>query len=170
NVSFYNESDGKNITSTPSVGMVGLRKDVYGIPIDRFQVAGQHLYLIRCYGEKLSDISFWFKNIRELVNGGGVTAARAIGKYGPGYALARMSQSGVGADVQLSEPLFEERFYEALLVLENEMEDGVVQKLHAVQIGKTDDSSLKINNIQYDISKLQQLYKKGWNEHFKSLS
>lgn len=37
NVSFYNETQDENIVSTPAVGVIGLRKDVLGIPSDSIQ-------------------------------------------------------------------------------------------------------------------------------------
>lgn len=48
NVSFYNETLGKNIISTPAVGVVGLREHWESIPWDQFQKAQSHVVLVSC--------------------------------------------------------------------------------------------------------------------------
>lgn len=48
NVSFYNETMGKNITSTPATGLVGLRENVESIPEDYFVNEGERVFLLRC--------------------------------------------------------------------------------------------------------------------------
>lgn len=47
NVSFYNETLGQNITSTPATGMVGVRESVEDIPADGFVNEGESIILIR---------------------------------------------------------------------------------------------------------------------------
>lgn len=47
NVSFYNETLGRNITSTPATGMVGLRESVEHIPYDGFKNEGESVLLVR---------------------------------------------------------------------------------------------------------------------------
>lgn len=45
NVSFYNETEGQNILSTPAIGMVGLRKDVKA-PSDFFKTEGDQVLVL----------------------------------------------------------------------------------------------------------------------------
>lgn len=111
NVSFYNETMGKNITSTPSTGLVGLRESVENLPFSYFTQTGEEIYLLRLpaleMGGYQQEVSFG-KNVgigdlgassvanliavaRKLSAVSGVKATRAVGKFGLAYALARMS-------------------------------------------------------------------------------
>ena len=57
NVSFYNETMGKNITSTPATGLIGVRNNVNRIPSDYFSKAGSSVVMIG-----LADaFAFWNK-------------------------------------------------------------------------------------------------------------
>ncbi len=47
NVSFYNETLGQNITSTPATGLVGLREQIENIPFDQFVREGDLVYWLR---------------------------------------------------------------------------------------------------------------------------
>jgi phosphoribosylformylglycinamidine synthase len=47
NVSFYNETLGQNITSTPATGLVGLRDQMENIPSDQFSEEGDLVYWLR---------------------------------------------------------------------------------------------------------------------------
>ena len=161
NVSFYNETTGKNVTSTPSTGLIGLRHGVDGLPRSEFTIEGESVFLLRlpqiwCGGalqETLSgrpargrgepnpaEFATFVRALTKLAESGRVTASRAVGKFGLAYALARMclrlshasEAPGVGVHVELAglrgarpnadlsvgwESLFEERLYEALIVL-----------------------------------------------------
>ncbi|MES2855478.1 MAG: phosphoribosylformylglycinamidine synthase subunit PurL, partial [Bdellovibrionota bacterium] len=50
NVSFYNETMGRNITSTPSTGLVGLRPEVETIPESSFTHNGDAIYVLKLPG------------------------------------------------------------------------------------------------------------------------
>ena len=58
NVSFYNETFGKNVTSTPSTGVVGLRSDVVNIPSSYFQNEGDQLFLLSSRQLHISGLFF----------------------------------------------------------------------------------------------------------------
>lgn len=47
NVSFYNETQGRGITSTPAVGLVGLREDVEKVPMDHITQAANALIRVK---------------------------------------------------------------------------------------------------------------------------
>lgn len=47
NVSFYNETQGKGIISTPATGLVGIRDSVEGLAKDQFQEVGNRVYLVQ---------------------------------------------------------------------------------------------------------------------------
>lgn len=75
NVSFYNETLGKNITSTPATGLVGIRPDVENIPWDEFKNVGDRVYLARlkqvealCWNAEILSERAQFKGELNLVS------------------------------------------------------------------------------------------------------
>ncbi len=130
NVSFYNETQGVNITSTPTTGLVGLRKNLRGIPKDFFVNSGDQIYLLHSpmllytgqWGEMKGSgrvaqghgeihpgqVSELLKILLKLSHHSEVTATRMVGKMGLAYSLARMAverpDGELGAQVSL-EPL-----------------------------------------------------------------
>lgn len=139
NVSFYNETLGRNITSTPATGVVGLRDRVEGIPMSHFTRAGDEIVLLRApmlmisglEAERVGRAALGFgaidiersaaliQLVRTLAQDEGVIASRVVGKFGLAYALARMTAGGIGAKVRVADdrPLFAEWMYEVLLVV-----------------------------------------------------
>lgn len=150
NVSFYNETLDQNITSTPSTGVVGLRKTLDSIPYSQFVVEGQEIWLWRTANAPISSGSFaevagaspqwagslslhettrWIESVRDFCSEFKVSTSRVVGKFGLAYALARMTSETMGCEVQ-SGPWLEaglgesawavERFYEVLLCVDHE--------------------------------------------------
>jgi phosphoribosylformylglycinamidine (FGAM) synthase-like enzyme len=118
NVSFYNETMGKNISPTPSTGLVGLRPDLNNLPQSFFTKIGQLVYVLRLPGfvtggtdqeswdtksEAIGEldgriVGDFIRTARVLSGAPGVEATRAIGKFGLAYALGRMTiENGIGA-------------------------------------------------------------------------
>lgn len=120
NVSFYNETMGRNITPTPSTGLVGLRGSVEDLPLSHFGREGLDVYVLRLAGlatggarqemmtsqiEGVGDLNAeavcgFIHAARALADVQGVEATRAVGKFGLAYALARMSGDGIGARLE----------------------------------------------------------------------
>ena len=120
NVSFYNETEGRNITPTPSTGVVGLRPSVNAIPKSAFSRKGDKVYLLRwklftnngvlgelaqderrAFGDLTSEgalqsLKAAVETLRRLTcdDTGLVSSSRVVGKFGLAYALARMCLSG----------------------------------------------------------------------------
>jgi phosphoribosylformylglycinamidine synthase II len=125
NVSFYNETEGRNITPTPSTGVVGLRPSVDKLPKSHFHSVGESVYLLRwplftstgvlgenaaevraigsvTSAEALSQLKSACSTLRHLTQGsdGLVSASRVVGKFGLAYALAKMTlQNQIGIKV-----------------------------------------------------------------------
>jgi phosphoribosylformylglycinamidine synthase len=157
NVSFYNETLGQNITSTPAIGMVGLKDSTLHIPHSRFQKEGDAIYLWRhakvahtgLMGEEKSGkcawsgdldvaaIAKWIAAIRNAVLEVPITATRIVGKYGLSYALARLCTDELGFHLlkgewaETSQDWFTERLYEVLLVVPQNQKSRLEKHLAA---------------------------------------
>jgi phosphoribosylformylglycinamidine synthase len=155
NVSFYNETLGQNITSTPATGLVGLKDSLKGIPKATFQQADDIIYLWRReqvfhtgqMGEDKSGTSHWsgdideklmadwIKSVREAVNAVPLTATRVVGKYGLAYALSRLATDELGFRVRMGDWVvkpadwFLERLYEVILVCPKANQEKLEQEL-----------------------------------------
>ena len=149
NVSFYNESKGKNITPTPSIVMVGLKENKQPLPDSVFQKEGERVYLI-------SSHQFWFQGalkpffpldqqsskvygalqeplvrlftdqILDLSEEGLFSSTRLVGKFGIAYSLVRMVlDQGIGfsLDKDFSVPFWQERLYEVIVSVSKDKEE-----------------------------------------------
>ncbi|MCB0421562.1 MAG: phosphoribosylformylglycinamidine synthase subunit PurL [Bdellovibrionales bacterium] len=123
NVSLYNETGDKNVTSTPSTGVVGLRKTIYEIPADHFTEPGDEVFLLtcsqltfngqmaECEGDALAgfgeidpkELAQFTKAMTSLGSKEFVTATRVVGKFGLVGTLAKMSLQGMGVRVSLGD-------------------------------------------------------------------
>lgn len=204
NVSFYNETEGRNITPTPSTGMVGLRRSVEQLPASRFQAPGLELFVVAtaksfefsgAFAEKMNVESRAMGavdrgSVKALVGAllaiegkGLIQASRVVGKFGLGYALARMALSGVGAVVNAAvgadslDELFSERLYEVIVATavprsEFEKEWALASGGRATirHLGRTGGASLKVGmNIEIGVAELMAAYHKGWVDSFPNL-
>ena len=147
NVSFYNETHEKNVTSTPATGVVGLRDSLENIPYSQFKTSGQQIYLLRLnqfqhmgqVGEFLqqqtvstgdlneTEMAEFTRFVCKLVNTQPVRASRVVGKFGLAYNLARMCTSQLGCVIHKGDFLIDESQqgswlsetgYEVLLVVD----------------------------------------------------
>lgn len=140
NVSFYNETEGKNITSTPSTGLVGLKENL-DLPKEKLQSAGDEIFLLRLpmvssWGQagelagvkeftgeiQLSSASKFIKAFTSWsAKKGGEVSTRLVGKFGLLYSLFRFSNSELGFRVNAgpwamdSSDWLKEHFYEVLV-------------------------------------------------------
>ncbi len=147
NVSFYNETLGKNISSTPATGVVGLRRSgVNQIPSDLFESEDDKIFLIRlpqvtlggALNENLcgsslgvgeldaTQLASFVNRTLEIANRFPIRSSRVVGKFGLAYTLARMGrkrgcrilEEDLGrVGITQKEMLFCENLYEAILVL-----------------------------------------------------
>lgn len=146
NVSFYNETEGKNITSTPATGLVGLRPDVENLATDYFvpdlQNGQQEVTLVslpfvstsglysdhnpQLVGQIEPEVFAKFsEQVRNCVLKLKPSATRVVGKFGLAYTLTRMCLEGVGfqespglvgRDFHHARELHIERLYEVVIV------------------------------------------------------
>jgi phosphoribosylformylglycinamidine synthase len=121
NVSFYNETMDRNITPTPSTGLIGLRASVDHLPKSHFVGRGEAIFVLRRKGLDIGgayqemragrqvgfgdldagSVCAFIRAARDLSLKSGVVATRVVGKFGLLYAVARMAiETGVGADIE----------------------------------------------------------------------
>lgn len=187
NVSFYNETNGKSITSTPATGLVGLRPSVDHLIASHFEKPGEAIYLLtipqlagegmvagdgaRWSGEiRPSEISPIVKWLFELGRSDRLKSSRVVGKMGLGYALARMCMRGVGCRLKTSQDLFSETLYQVLLVgtpdIENEFAEFQSKSsfpgLELQKIGETGGERMVVEGIwDLAVDELKAAYERG---------
>lgn len=127
NVSFYNETTGQNITSTPSTGLIGLREegDLTAIPDSKFVKANNRLYVVRIpiiksggyiqeiakgaskfmgtarrySGFNIEEAADFVKAVEQIAKSPSIKSSRVVGKFGLAYALGKMCSDKVGAHI-----------------------------------------------------------------------
>jgi phosphoribosylformylglycinamidine synthase len=123
NVSLYNETNGKGILPTPTIGGVGVIADASLSPKVAFQSAGQSIYLVgetagwlgcsiflrEIHGSEEGapppvDLAAERRNgdfVRGLIEAGKITACHDVSDGGTLVAVAEMAMaSGIGCDLQ----------------------------------------------------------------------
>ncbi len=108
NVSFYNETESRNIIPTPAVAVVGLKSSSDLKIRSTFSAEGLAVGVL--FLQKLSD-TFDVQKIFELANGffqelskGHVKSARLVTEKGLQYCVAKMSESGFGLNQNENQP------------------------------------------------------------------
>jgi phosphoribosylformylglycinamidine synthase II len=143
NVSFYNETLGQNITSTPATGLIGIKKDVTQIPYDEFVQEQDRVFIFRA---PQVEAFFWgaevlkqaqsfsgeldLQKIRrfqtlliQVAESGLLTSARVVGQGGLLRTLAMMARfQGFSGDERFFssttlESLVKEILYEVVLAV-----------------------------------------------------
>ncbi|MBY0383549.1 phosphoribosylformylglycinamidine synthase subunit PurL [bacterium] len=196
NVSFYNETKNKNISPTPSTGLVGLRNSIDTIPSSTFGAEGEDVCTLTwgdCWTDGLLSemnqksmtafLGFPKENfstfVKELTKWGAsdlFTSARVVGKFGLLYALSRMSLSGVGAKIESTQNRFTEPLYQIVVstkqarVLQQQVEQLGLKNLKFSVIGKTQTSELTWASFQMKTDEIRSLYKKSWEAQFENLA
>lgn len=194
NVSFYNETLGQNITSTPATGLVGIRDSIDNIPRSHFVNKGDAVYLwrlpmVEMVGDQLGreahfrgaiDVKktgAWIEGVRKTMNGiPTVTATRVNGKFGLGYALARMCTPNLGAAIDAVPGGFStEKLYEVVItgpeaIFETLKKAASTFGGEAVKIGTVTEGSLKLGGETWSLKDLQQAYTDGWRKNFAQLA
>lgn len=145
NVSFYNETQGENITSTPAVGVVGLRSSVESVPQDHFRKLGSALLRVEIpWAEALGEREWAAKNsegqnptglaklsekiqaLRTLCSGTEVLSSQLMGEGGLVWGLAKMAsaepptggdlRTGIGFQLDVNcSGLLADRLYQVVL-------------------------------------------------------
>ncbi len=157
NVSFYNETLGENITSTPATGLIGLRENVDHLPADRFLNKSLKIYVLQfkslqatgrvaeLFNQEIAfsgdfqvtELSEFAKGLRSLCLNPEIKVSRVVGTGGPLVTLAKMSLGGQGIEINSNtlknlgwdKQPFVETLYEVILGVEASFEDEFKKKL-----------------------------------------
>jgi phosphoribosylformylglycinamidine synthase II len=194
NVSFYNQTEGQNITSTPAVGVVGL-KDHIEMPSQSFETSGASVYLVSC--EQVQTTGLWadlegkpefasgenwestkwisfLSQVRTLSQHPSVAATRVVGKFGLAYTLARMSSESVGFRSLKEQDWKNEILYQVVFVLKpGADEKSWIQSSKAFlteKIGETTDGVFELSGESFSLHNLMESYNHGWEKHFETLA
>lgn len=185
NVSFYNETNGVNITSTPATGMIGLRKDVNDIPGDCFSSVGSFVYLVRMRGieaELLQDgelggfrrsldlIKFKdsYQRVLNFFKNHTVLSSGMVGLRGRLLELAKQCRGGVGVRVlesfikELSNPNY--YFYEFYMELEKSLADKSLfgREFEIFEVGITKEEKLEFTDRHFvSVSEINSSLNRG---------
>lgn len=196
NVSFYNETKNKNVTPTPSTGLVGLRPHLEDLPHSYFTKEDQTIYAItwseawtsgflselkkeKVSGylpEKIEGLSDFVKMTTELGRNGLISCGRVVSKFGPLYTLARMSLKGVGAEIDSDQAYFVEPLYQMIVTtsqaeqLEAFLKKQLVAQLEWKKIGQTQKNTLKWNEFNLSTKEIADLYEQSWEKNFETLA
>lgn len=176
NVSFYNETLGKNIPPTPATGLVGMRENIDKIPLDAFAESGLEVWSLRCsmvrashrvaeiLGESTGfDGDFDVKKAARFVRDcevtvleGAISSSRVVGAGGLFFTLRRMCAEGVGfrwtaSEAASSERLFTEGLYEVVMALpaadaKTWSAKWAAQGWEPVKLGETGGDSLDLGS------------------------
>ncbi len=174
NVSFYNETLGKNITSTPATGIVGLKQAANSAPKDFFSGAGNSVVSLiwnwgeltnaiekdkqikGCHKEKIEELSRLRDLLIALSQEKFVFSNQAVGLHGLGHELARMCTTGIGMRVEKSlsaERLIRPRMYEFIFEVDapksffekvENLETSLNLKLEKNVLGYTGGNSFEV--------------------------
>jgi len=186
NVSFYNETMGQNITSTPSTGLVGLREDVYSMPWSTFTSEHDQIFRISLiharvgdqFGIETKQMAEFIKWLEPWGRDARMHTSRVIGKFGRAYALFRMCTDEFGF-MGHDEDLFSENLYEVYFAGSMELFEEMKEALDKTDfaedvtcklVGHVRKGMLELNGEKLDLSDLRSVYKNCWRTHFETLA
>jgi phosphoribosylformylglycinamidine synthase len=185
NVSFYNETLGRNITSTPATGLVGIREHVEGIPFDQFQAEGNVVYLLQLPLVKhnslefegdldLEKLKFLTDSCYEIAQKSALASSRVVGRKGLAFALARHSLGNMGLSLETplsSADLLGEVLYQVILELDSNRQDEILRLLRNYEdsglrhtrLGRVVAGSLDLGvHGQFKLKDLRDRYENGF--------
>tara|TARA_B110001454_G_scaffold219156_1_gene250494 strand:+ start:19854 stop:21968 length:2115 start_codon:yes stop_codon:yes gene_type:complete len=157
NVSFYNETEGKGITPTPAVGVVGLKENEQRIPDCVFTEAELTVYLVQMPGivsyaktaevlkKEMSfsgDLSVGYladlvTSLAAFVSRAKPQVSRVVGQGGLAVTLDKMKSAGFECAIEVdsshlfssSSFLFEERLYDFVFAVERNHRNSFEKEL-----------------------------------------
>ena len=169
NVSFYNESQNKNIIPTPAIGMIGLRDNASRIPEDKILDEGHAVFLLEIPYDDIKSLTRWIFGLKNLCSSNMVISSKIVSRWGIGYTLCRLccGRSCVGIKLLNDIPdLFSEKLYQVILVTnakDNIAEHFSSQGLTSTFLGQTGGDMIQNNKICWNLDQIYKTYESQWN-------
>lgn len=192
NVSFYNETLGQNITSTPATGLVGLRPTISHLKSSTFVTAGEEVFLVSLpmihhsdlWGSKLSWSGEWntqkvvgfIRKTQSLAMEERVSALRVVGSQGLITSLMRMSLDGIGIlDEEVSRWENQSGVFYQLVVSGKELSSFLSPHFQSLgveilKLGITQTEHFTLRERSISEHELKSTYEKAWRTHFENLA
>lgn len=193
NVSFYNETEGRGITSTPAVGLVGIRADVTGAPQDFFTEAGNTLLKVKFPFTRVEDGKFkgdfdltkaskMVKQTQTWVNSLPVKSSQVVGAGGWFWTLLKMAGDKgftLSALAETSDELrataFDFGLYELILEVPKADAAVVLSKItkdlgadgSVLELGETTSSAIRAWGYATSGSEFTQSRSQAWRMDFE---
>ena len=200
NVSFYNETLGENIISTPAIGVMALgpeRADfISNIPEDRFQKVNSLVYRLtpqvpatKIYPTVLGlafasapDLQSWVSfldGLLALAQANQFRSSQVVGRGGLNMAVAKMCLSGNGYQQKISlntEDCRLEKLYQVIVEVAPEHKvqfehHCFEKKIEFLQIGEVTKDKIELNDgVPLDLKTVQKNYKTGLRGSIENLA
>jgi phosphoribosylformylglycinamidine synthase len=192
NVSFYNETLGQNITSTPATGLIGLRENILGMKHNTFHAEGEDVYLVtlnmvsvnELWSAQASWTGDWSTNtmtkfIQQTHQAAGnkaISTLRTVGIQGALSSLLKMSLDGVGVQtvaLVATEPL-PTALYQLIVAGRDLL--ATLQNLFAsapvtlTKIGETKKGQVVLGERKITVAELKTSYERAWGNYFENLA
>lgn len=192
NVSFYNETQGRNITSTPAVGVVGLRSHLKDIPDDFLRSAGNRVVILRlpvaraeggkvwssgdAFNQMNDKVRTWVTGLIELSNHPGVLSNRVVGEGGLAWTLAQMSVRGIGLKSEMgARQMLADELYQFVFEVKAEQIEELKTRALALgfqfeSVGETQADKIAIGDWSISSREFEQAREKAWRKSFEVMA
>lgn len=184
NVSFYNETLGQGITSTPAVGLVGLRENIDAVPKDHFGQIGSHLVgfkldFVKAEAEKWSGEprrKDWREKIdvlRSLAQREEIISSQMSGAGGLAWTMCKMSTPKIGFvwTSETMEPLIDQ-LYQGVFEVSPEASKEICKEMNALGfeasvIGQTQKEIIEVLDFKRTAQEFIQAGDISWRKTFE---
>lgn len=184
NVSFYNETLGQGITSTPAVGLVGLRENIENIPKDHFCEVGSSLVGFRLKFAKAEGLLNWsglthrkdwrekLEAIRNLASREEVLSSQMVGSGGLAWTLAKMATPKIGFQWKSSEDPVADELYQGIFEVPGSVAKEFLSELkglgfEAFDLGTTQKEQIEVLDFKMSSAEFIKTGDTSWRKSFE---
>ncbi len=192
NVSFYNETLGQNITSTPATGLVGLRSNIFDLKSSTFIKDNEEIYLVTLNMINHSDVwaegatwtgewstkdvvGFIAKTLLTAQHKS-VSALRTVSSQGVVTSLMKMSLGGMGIRAENLTAWETNATGLYQLIVSGTDLHCILQDIYEslpvtiTKVGKTQKNQFALGQRVLSESELKNNYEKAWGKYFENLA
>lgn len=194
NVSFYNETQDRNVSPTPSTGLVGLRPNLDELPQGHFTEAGQTIWTCRwgqgwsnaaisevlgktaeAYLPLNNEVASFVKSMTNLGRSGLIKSSRVVSQLGLKNTLDKMTTESCGYSVTTDQTAYVEPLYQVVLVTDASVTEESLRKYLGSDVvlestGSTEAGQIQWNGKGVSCQELKASKQKAWSTHFQELS